>query len=153
MRAPPVGPSSSISSSRQVAGREDPVPDRVVDVVVDVRHAVDDAHDLALERRGLLGAGVGEDPVGDLVREVQLARDLGRALVVSETAAEALAQRVVERLLARVPERRVAHVVAEPDRLGEILVEPQRARDPARDRGRLQACASCACGSGRPPGR
>ena len=48
---------------RQVALLEDPVADRVVDVVVDVGDAVDDADDLALERLGLLLAGVREDPV------------------------------------------------------------------------------------------
>ena len=37
--------------ARQVALGEDPVADRVVDVVVDVRDAVDDADDLPLERR------------------------------------------------------------------------------------------------------
>ena len=52
--------------------------------------------------------------------------------------AEALAQAGVELLLARVPERRVAHVVAEPDRLGQILVQPQRARDDAGDPRRLE---------------
>ena len=51
---------------RQVVGREDPVADRVVDVVVDVGDAVDDPDDLALERLGLLGPGVAEDPVADL---------------------------------------------------------------------------------------
>ncbi len=49
-------------------------------------------------------------------------------------AAEALAQAAVEHVLADVPERRVAEVVAEPDRLGEVLVERERARDRARDR-------------------
>ena len=37
-----------------------------------------------------------------------------------------------------VPERRVARVVPETDRLDEILVEPERTRDDARDRGRLE---------------
>ena len=44
----------------------------------------------------------------------------------------------VERLLAGVAERRVAGVVAEPDRLDEILVQPQRAGDDAGDPGRLE---------------
>ena len=44
----------------------------------------------------------------------------------------------VERRLAGVAERRVAHVVAEPDRLGQVLVQPQRARDDAGDAGRLE---------------
>ena len=45
---------------------------------------------------------------------------------------------LVERLLAGVAERRMAEVVAEADRLGEILVQPQRARDAARDAGGLE---------------
>ena len=47
-------------------------------------------------------------------------------------------ERRVERLLAGVAERRVAGVVAEPDRLDEILVQPQRAGDDAGDPGRLE---------------
>ena len=94
--------------------------------------------DLALERLGLALAGVREDPVAHLVRQVQLLGDPQRLLVVAEAGAEALAQARVERLLAGVPERRVAHVVAEPDRLGQILVQPQRAGDDAGDPGRLE---------------
>ena len=48
---------------------------------------------------------------------------------MAEAAVEALAQARVERLLPGVAERRVAHVVAEPDRLGQILVQAQRPRD------------------------
>ncbi len=44
----------------------------------------------------------------------------------------------VERVLARVPERRVPHVVPEPDRLGQVLVEPECPRDDPRDRSRLE---------------
>ena len=87
---------------------------------------------------GSCSPGVREDPVADLVREVELLGDPERLLVVTETTAEALAQRLVERVLAGVPERRVARVVPEPDRLDEILVQPQRPRDDARDRGRLE---------------
>ena len=47
-------------------------------------------------------------------------------------------EHVVERLLAGVAERRVARVVPEADRLDEVLVEPQRPRDDARDRRRLE---------------
>ena len=41
--------------------------------------------------------------------------------------------RLIERALAGMPERRVAEIVRERDRLGEILVEAQLARDRARD--------------------
>ena len=61
-----------------------------------------------------------------------------RLLVVPEAAAERGVERIVERLLTRVPERRVAGVVPEADRLDEVLVQPQRACDDARDRGRLE---------------
>src|SRR4029079_16832987 len=40
-------------------------------------------------------------------------------------------------VLAEVPERGVAEVVAEADRLDEVLVEPERPRDRARDLGHL----------------
>ena len=79
-----------------------------------------------------------EDAVAHLRGEVQRLGDPQRLLVVAEAAAEALLQRGVERLLARVAEGRMAHVVAEPDRLDEVLVQPQRPRDAARDPGRLE---------------
>ena len=91
------------------------------------------------------GPGVVEDAVAHLVREVEAAAvalehvdDAQRVLVVAEAAVEALAQRAVERRLARVAEGRVPEVVAEADRLGEVLVEAQRARDGARDPDRLE---------------
>ena len=89
---------------------------------------------------GATGPGVVEDAVAHLEREVEAAAvalehvdDAQRVLVVAEAAVEALAQRAVERRLAGVPEGRVPEVVAEADRLGEVLVEAQRARDGARD--------------------
>ena len=45
--------------------------------------------------------------------------------------AEALAKGGVERFLARVPERGMPEVVAETDRLGQILVQAQRPGDAA----------------------
>ena len=53
-------------------------------------------------------------------------------------AAAALAQHLVERLLARMAERRMPEIVAEADRLDEILVQPQRAGDAAGDARRLE---------------
>jgi hypothetical protein len=59
-------------------------------------------------------------------------------LVVVKAPPRALLQGPVERLLADVAERRVAEVVAEPDRLGQVLVEPQRPCHRARDAARLE---------------
>src|SRR5215208_4018102 len=59
-------------------------------------------------------------------------------LVVAEPAPPALADARVENGLARVPERRMAEVVAEPDRLSQVLVQPERARDVPRDPARLE---------------
>ena len=64
------------------------------------------------------------DPVAHVVAQVQPRAvelehvdDAQRVLVVAKAGAEALAQAVVEDVLADVPERRVAEVVAQPDRL------------------------------------
>ena len=86
-----------------------------------------------------------EDAVTHLDRQIEPAPvplerfdDTQRVLVVPETAAAPLAQQLVERLLAGVPEGRMPEIVAETDRLDEILVEAQRAGDPAGDPGRLE---------------
>ena len=86
-------------------------------------------------------AGVAQDAVAHRRGQVEALDhldDAQRVLVVAEAAAEALAAGAVEHVLADVPERRVAEVVAEPDRLREVLVEPQRARHRARDLRRLE---------------
>ena len=128
MRAEPVGPRIASSSTGRSFGLEHAGAQRVVDVVVDVGDPVHQAHDLALERRGLAGAaGVAQDAVAHRVGEVQPLEhrdDPQRVLVVAEAAPEALAAGAVEHVLADVPERRVADVVAEPDRLRQVLVEP-----------------------------
>src|SRR5215212_9735421 len=59
-------------------------------------------------------------------------------LVVAETAPPALAHAGVEHLLTGVAERRGPEVVAERDRLGEVLVQSQRPRHPACYAARLQ---------------
>ena len=68
IRFEPVGAEQRDLLVRQVVLAEQPVAHRVVDVVVDVGDAVDEADDLALERRRLSLAGVREDAVADLVR-------------------------------------------------------------------------------------
>ncbi len=114
---------------------------RIVDVVVDVGDAVDDPHDAAFERaRHRRASGVADDPVAHVVVEIEAdavaledVDDPQRVLIVAEGAVEALAQARIQHGLADVAERRVAEVVPEADRLREVLVEPQRARDRARD--------------------
>ena len=89
-----------------------------------------------------------------------------RVLVVAKALPEALFQAAVEHLLADVPERRVPEVVAEADRLDQVLVQAQRPGDRPRDRGDLERVgepravvvapraprtpASCASGGGTP---
>ena len=145
IRCAPVGPSSSISRRRQVVLGEDPGADRVVDVVVDVGDPVDQPHDPPLERRRLAGAGVVEDPVADLLGQVQPSPVAlehvdhpQRVEVVLETPRRRARAAPVERLLADVAERRVAEVVPEPDRLGQVLVQPQRPRDGPGDEAGLE---------------
>ena len=108
--------------------------DRVVDVVVDVGDPVDDANDLPL----CAWACVVENPVANLLGQVQSSPialedvdDAQGVLVVREATAEVTAELVVERVLARMAEGRVPEVVAEADRLDEILVQPERTGDAA----------------------
>ena len=63
---------------------------------------------------------------------------LGPAALAPEAGAEPVAHALVEGFLAGVPERRVPHVVPEPDRLGQVLVQAQGPSDAARDPGRLE---------------
>ena len=137
IRREPRSPRSA-TSSREVRRIEDPEAHGIVDVVVDVGNPVDDPHDLAFERSGLLRPGVREDSVPNLLRQVQRLGDTQGLLVVTEALAETLLQRRVERVLTGMAERRVPHVVAEPDRLDEVFVEPQCPRHAARDARRLQ---------------
>ena len=75
----------------------------------------------------------GQRQVEPLAVALEHVDDPQRVLVVQKPSAEPLAQAAVERLLADMPERRVPEVVAEPDRLDQVLVQPQRARDGPRD--------------------
>ena len=130
----------------QVARGEHAGAQRVVDVVVDVGDAVDEPHDLALERRRLARRRVWRR-MPSRTGSVRLRPRPSRSST-STTRSECSLWRkprpkrsrsaASSAVLAGVPERRVAEVVAEPDRLGQVLVEPQRARDGARDPRRLE---------------
>src|SRR5947207_233972 len=122
----------------KILGPQDPEAYGIVDVMVDVRDAVDDPNDLPLVRRGLALPGVRQDPVFDFRGEIEVLRDAERLLVVPEPAAESLRERLVERLLARMAERRMTHVVTEADRLDEVFVQAEGARDAAGNRGCLE---------------
>ena len=128
----------------------------VVDVVGVISDLVGVVDDLRFERRRLVGvefrdlrpvvAGrVLDDPLSNLPREIQAGKiriallqdvhDAHALRVVLEAAV--LLHQPVQDLLAGVTERSVAEVVGERDRLGQVLVEPESARDRARDLGRL----------------
>jgi hypothetical protein len=121
---------------RQVARRDHARAQGVVDVVVDVGDAIDEAHDRALQRRRLGGAArMADDPVADRFVEVEAldhVDDPQRVLEVAKARAEALAQAGVQGRLADMAEGRVAEVVAEPDRLDQVLVQAQRPRHGSR---------------------
>ena len=130
---------------REILGAEDPRAQGVVDVVVDVGDPVDELDDPPLQSRRLARARVVEDAVAHLLGQVEPApvalQHLDhpqRVLVVLEARAAALAQSRVECLLARMPEGRMAEVVPQPDRLGQVLVEPEGAGDGAGDPAGLQ---------------
>ena len=116
-----------------------------------VRDLVGEIRDLRLERRlrralpsrlcALVKARVFLQSLAHLVAEIQArefrvaqldhVHDAQALLIVIEAAV--LVHQLVERLLARVPKGRMPEVVRERDDLGEILIQPERARDGARD--------------------
>ena len=114
--------------------------------MVDVGHAVDEPDDLALQG-GRLGspAGVADDAVADGHSQIQAAavalervHDSQRMFVVQEGGTEVIAQAAIQRLFADVTEGRVAKIVAEPDRLHQILVEGKGPCHGPRDLGHLE---------------
>ena len=123
--------------ARDVGIGQDPGAHGVVDVVVDIGDLVGLADDLPLKRlRQTAVAAMAKDAHAHLIGQVQplpvLFEDVHhtqRLLVVAEGPARHLA----ERDLPGMAEGRVPQIVAEGDRLGQILVQPQGARDRPRD--------------------
>ena len=121
---------------------DDAGPHRVVDVVVHVRDAVREPHELRLRRRRRgHRPGVVHDAVADLPGQVQalsvvleVIDDPQALLVVAERPPEERR----EGLLAQMAERRVSEVVAERDRLGEVLVQAERTGGGPGDLAHLQ---------------
>ena len=78
------------------------------------------------------------EPVEAGIAPLERGHHAQRLRVVIEAAA--VGEAAVERALAGMAERRVAEVVGERERLGQILVEPERAGERAGDLGRPRAC-------------
>ena len=131
----------------EIVEGDDAGADGVVDVVVDVRDRVADAHNLAFEGAGdLAGAaleddlafGVVQDAVADFVGEVEAAsvpgafEDVDNAKALLEMT-EAAGEELVEDGFAGVSEGCVAKVVSESDSFGEVFVEEEGAGDGAGD--------------------
>ena len=107
---------------------QDAGPDGVVDVMVDIGDAVGHADDPAFRRVGHFGAGVAQDAVQHLPRQVeapallfQKAHHPEALLVVVEGHPSGGGKGT----LTGVAEGGVAQVVTQGDGLGQILVEPQ----------------------------
>ena len=147
MRSTRIWPRTCDRIGGQVLALQQPRPDGIVDIVVDVGDDVGDARDLALDRaRAMRGVGadrhavlalrVPRDAVAHFPRQVQPLAvvlqhvDDAQALLV---VLEAAGHQRLQHALAGVAERRVAEVVAERDRLGQLLVQPQHLGDAARD--------------------
>src|SRR5436309_9254005 len=81
-----------------------------------------------------------KNPVPHRLRQVEAAalalehvNDAQRMLVVEKPAPEPLSERFIESLFSSVSEWRMTKIVSQSDRLGQILVQTQCARDGARD--------------------
>ena len=90
-------------------------------------------------------------PVEVRIAPLQPGHDAQRLGVVVEAAVRR--HQAVEFALAGMAEGRVAEVMGQGQRLGQILVEPERARDGAGDLRHLDRSGSGACGSSRPRDR
>ena len=81
---------------------------------------------------------MGPDPVAHLPGQVQVLEDLEHPDALGGVVPSVGREIGRQRLLAGVAERRVAHVVAQRDGLGQRLVEAQRGGQRARDLGDLE---------------
>ena len=124
---------------RQVVGPQHAGADRVERVVGEVADAVGVAHALGLagRRRRVDLPAVRPDAVAHLPGQVQVLQHLDDAHPLRGVV-PAARHVGLQRVLAEVAERRVADVVAQGDRLGQRLVQAQRAGQRPGDLGDLQ---------------
>ena len=127
--------------ARNIAFRQNPRTNRIVDVVIDIRNAVGRAHDLPLERLGNSRSRVPEDRHAHLIGKVQpvavafeFIHHAKRLLVVVKRRSHHIRQR----RLARVTKRRVPQIVPIGRGLGKIFIQPQRAADRPCDPANLE---------------
>ena len=122
-------------AAREGIGGQHAGADGVERVVGQVRDPirVADAERLRGGRRRVDLPGVGADPVAHLPGQVQVLEHLVDADALRGVVPAIGREVGRERLLAGVPERGVADVVAERDRLGQRLVEREAGRQAARD--------------------
>src|SRR5581483_1906346 len=133
--------------ARQIFGSQQPRTRRIVDVVIDVADEIGDAHDLPFDRartevrrhpdrRAGLPLRMLRDAVAHFPRQVEPFAvvlehvDDAEALLV---VVEAAGHQLIDHPLAGVPERRVAEIVPERDRFGELFVQAKDLGDRARD--------------------
>ena len=112
---------------------DDPRPQRVVDVVVDVRDPVRDAYDLTFSGTWIFLSCMVTYPISDLERKVQsvalvleMVYDAQGVFVVAEGASVGR-EGAGEGFFSCVTEGGVAEIVAERDRLREVFVEAESA--------------------------
>ena len=130
----------------------------VVNIVIDISHAVANADDLAFQRAtacpfcshlssdspankiafafGMVQNAVAHFPgqIETVPAVFEFVHDAQRMFVVAKTRfGSILAVGFVERFFADVSKRRVTHIVAHANGFGQIFVQTQRARDGARN--------------------
>src|SRR5215213_4797792 len=134
---------------RDVFRRHQTRSQRIVEIMVDIRDTVGDANDFAFERIRHARRGVGDtraelgvtkNAVADWKGQVetapipfQMIDDAQTLLVVSKAG-----KRIGQSRLTGVAERRVTEIVAETNRLDEVLIEEERPADGAGDLGHLE---------------
>src|SRR5215207_10499337 len=111
--------------------RDDPRPQCVVHVVVDVGDPVSDAYDLTFPGTGIAISCMVTYPISDLEGKVQSVSlvlemvDYAQGVFVVAKGASVSLEDAGESFLSRVAEGGVAEIVAEGDRLRQVFVEAE----------------------------
>ena len=136
-----AAPAMAVDLLRQGVLRQDPGPDRVVQVVIDVGDAVGQAHDGGLPAVVRRAGGVVENAHPGLIAEVQPPPALFQPVHHPQTlriVVEAAGHQFPQRPLPGVAEGGVPQVVPQADGLAQVLVQPQGPGDGPRQPRHLQ---------------